>query len=164
MRRGDDNVLETELLRALVGRVEEATLDARAIVLTGRGDIFARGIDVKPRGIDGLDALLNAPAHAFSALFSCPLPVVAEVNGDAIAGGCVMASASHVRVMTCGRSTCALRGRVDAVLAGRARAAGAGTGRRLTPARARRRLAMRATSSVRRSTSLCGSWFSPPIH
>jgi enoyl-CoA hydratase len=38
----------------------------------------------------------------FLAVFDYPAPVVAAVNGHALAGGCVMAMAAHVRYMSAG--------------------------------------------------------------
>ena len=47
-------------------------------------------------------ALLPAFRRSFEALFDYPKPVVAAVNGHAIAGGCVLACAADHRIMASG--------------------------------------------------------------
>jgi enoyl-CoA hydratase/carnithine racemase len=70
-----------------------------------RGSIFSAGVDLL-RLCDGgpgyLQEFLPALSEAFLALFSCPVPVVAAVNGHAIAGGCVLVCACDHRVMNAG--------------------------------------------------------------
>jgi enoyl-CoA hydratase len=61
------------------------------IVLTGAGRCFSAG-----------DLLLTSATAAFFAVFDHPAPVVAAINGHAIAGGCVLAMASDVRFMSGG--------------------------------------------------------------
>jgi enoyl-CoA hydratase len=53
-------------------------------------------------GDDYVAAFIPALVDAFAAVFTCPLPVVAALNGHAIAGGCVFAAACDHRVMTGG--------------------------------------------------------------
>jgi enoyl-CoA hydratase len=75
---------------------------AGALVLTGQGKMFSAGVDL-PRLVDGGAAyvreFLPAMNHTFEALFSFSKPLVAAVNGHAIAGGCVMACCADYRVM-----------------------------------------------------------------
>jgi enoyl-CoA hydratase len=49
-----------------------------------------------------LEEFLPALSEAFLAVFSCPVPVVAAVNGHAVAGGCVLVCACDYRVMNAG--------------------------------------------------------------
>ena len=72
------------------------------MVITGQGRIFSAGVDLL-RLSDGGAAyvreflpVLNA---MFAAVFSYPKPIVAAVNGHAIAGGCVLACATDKRLM-----------------------------------------------------------------
>jgi len=103
MARGKANALDTTLCRDLAACLGEVgTADDGAVVLTGQGPIFSAGVDLL-RVTDGgpayLDEFLPALVDAFLAVFSCPLPVVAAVNGHAIAGGCILVSACDRRVM-----------------------------------------------------------------
>jgi enoyl-CoA hydratase len=74
----------------------------RAAVLTGHGPIFSAGVDLlrlRDGGPGYLEEFLPALSDAFLAVFRCPLPVVAAVNGHAVAGGCILVSACDRRVM-----------------------------------------------------------------
>ncbi|MEQ0565133.1 enoyl-CoA hydratase/isomerase family protein [Amycolatopsis sp. NEAU-NG30] len=102
---GGGNTLDTESCRQLVLRMEEAE-SARALVLTGTGGIFCAGVDLK-RVRDGgaayVSEFLPLLSDALLAVFGCPRPVVAALNGHAIAGGAVLAAACDHRVL--GRGT-----------------------------------------------------------
>jgi enoyl-CoA hydratase len=89
--------------------VEDAVATVRGIdgpiVLTGAGKCFSAGVDLRAI-LDGpleyTDRFLAAVSAAFLAVFDHPAPVVAAVNGHAIAGGCVLAMAADVRLMSAG--------------------------------------------------------------
>src|SRR5438309_1076088 len=84
--------------------VEDAVATIRRIdgpiVLTGTGACFSAGVDLRAI-LDGppeyTDAFLAAVSEAFLTVFDHPAPMVAAVNGHAIAGGCVLAMAADVR-------------------------------------------------------------------
>lgn len=103
MAHGKANALDTEFCRNLAaefGRL--ASRGCRAAVLTGRGPIFSAGVDLLRlrEGRPGyLDEFLPALSEAFLAVFDSPVPVVAAVNGHAIAGGCILTCACDHRVM-----------------------------------------------------------------
>ena len=106
MAYGKANVLDTESCRALTAIFEESRMrSARALVLTGQGSIFSAGVDLV-RVVEGGAAyvreFLPALNTLFSTLFSFPRPVVAAINGHAIAGGCILACAADYRVMARG--------------------------------------------------------------
>jgi enoyl-CoA hydratase len=67
-----------------------------------RGGIFSAGVDLL-RLLDGgpryIDEFLPAFHEMLETLFVYPKPVVAALNGHAIAGGCVVACATDHRVM-----------------------------------------------------------------
>lgn len=103
MAHGKANALDSELLEALDRGFRELE-DARpdALVLTGTGSIFSAGVDLF-RVLDGgaayLASFLPVLSRAVRRLFAFPRPVVAAVNGHAIAGGCILACACDLKVM-----------------------------------------------------------------
>ncbi|NKQ58683.1 enoyl-CoA hydratase/isomerase family protein [Amycolatopsis sp. K13G38] len=103
MTHGRANALDTGMCRELVERVDEAGFAGqRALVLTGQGGVFSAGVDllrVREGGPAYVREFLPALSDAFLALFGFPGPVVAAVNGHAIAGGGVLAAACDRRIM-----------------------------------------------------------------
>ena len=102
LKHGKVNALDTELLRAITVAMRDLA-PASAVVITGHGSAFSAGVDLK-RIVDGGQAyvreFLPALTQTFLAVFDHPGPVVAAVNGHAIAGGCVLAAACDVRLMS----------------------------------------------------------------
>lgn len=103
MADGKANAMDTAMCRELVARFGEFVSSGhRAVVLTGEGPIFSAGVDLKQL-LDGgtayLEEFLPNLSDAFLAVFDCAVPVVAAVNGHAIAGGCILTSACDHRVM-----------------------------------------------------------------
>ena len=75
------------------------------VVLTGAGKVFSAGVDLRAildGGVEYTDRFLSSLSAAFLAIFDYPGPVVAAVNGHAIAGGCVIAMAADIRLMSGG--------------------------------------------------------------
>jgi enoyl-CoA hydratase len=99
---GKANALTTELCTALTACFRESEPAARAVVLTGQGGIFSAGVDLLRLSAGGASYVrdfLPALSTMISTVFAFPKPVVAAVNGHAIAGGCVLACAADWRVM-----------------------------------------------------------------
>ncbi len=100
------NAIDPAFLDGLgAGFAELQGKGARAVVLTGSGKFFSGGLDLP--FVTTLDrAALRRFMRRFSdvmlGVFGCPLPVVAAVNGHAIAGGCVLALMADVRLMADG--------------------------------------------------------------
>jgi enoyl-CoA hydratase/carnithine racemase len=109
------NALNEDVVRRIDAAVAEAVAagDCRAIVLTGAGEqAFCAGADLQKNVQGGaFDVDFSRPRHyivdLFKRLQDCPLPVVARVNGHAMAGGfgllcaCDMAvAADDVRIGT----------------------------------------------------------------
>lgn len=103
MAHGKVNALDIEFCDALAGRFDDLRrLDAKAIVLTGKDGIFSAGVDLKRLSAGGADytrQFLPALHRLFDAVFFHPKPVIAAVNGHAIAGGCVLACCADRRIM-----------------------------------------------------------------
>jgi enoyl-CoA hydratase len=104
LRHGKVNALDLELLRAVTAAMRGIDGDG-PVVITGAGPAFCAGVDLQ-RIVDGgpsyVREFLPALTEAFRAVFDYPGPVVAAVNGHAIAGGCVLAAACDVRLMSGG--------------------------------------------------------------
>ena len=102
---GKVNALDLELLTAISATMARL-VDVPAVVLTGAGTVFSAGVDLR-RIVEGGPAhvreFLPELSRAFLAVFDHPRPVVAAVNGHALAGGCVLAAACDVRLMSGGR-------------------------------------------------------------
>jgi enoyl-CoA hydratase len=105
LAHGKASALDVELLGALLRELEEVATDVRAIVLTGTGSIFSAGVDLfrlTQENADYVQHFLPLLSRFLCTLFTFPRPVVAAVNGHAIAGGCVLVLACDVRLMADG--------------------------------------------------------------
>lgn len=106
MAHGKVNAFDPELMGGLIDRLEALEkADTAALVLTGTGGVFSAGVDLRGLtggGPDYVKTLLPLLGGAFHKAFTFPKPVVAAVNGHAIAGGCVLACACDYRIMADG--------------------------------------------------------------
>ncbi|WP_433381429.1 enoyl-CoA hydratase/isomerase family protein [Actinoplanes sp. CA-142083] len=103
MAHGKVNALDLDLLAELTAVFHEIRTDA--VVLTGAGRAFSAGVDLwrlLDGGPDYVREFLPALNDAFLAVFGLGKPVVAAVNGHAIAGGAILAAACDHRVMAAG--------------------------------------------------------------
>jgi enoyl-CoA hydratase len=105
--RGKGNALNLELLGAAdeaLQKIEESP--SRAMVITGQGSVFGAGVDLVELLAGGEDYVRKFVAKmlgVFERLATFPKPVVAAVNGHAIAGGGIIVLASDQRLMARGR-------------------------------------------------------------
>jgi len=97
------NAISVHMIADLMGALEQVeTGSARVVILTGSGKAFCAGMD--------LDELLSVARHSlpkhledarrvskmFYRLYSFPKPIIAAVNGAAIAGGCGIATLADI--------------------------------------------------------------------
>lgn len=106
MKHGKANAMDLEFCRQFVMKLEELnTPTTNAVVITGSGKIFSAGVDL-PRLLDGgqtyVREFLPVLNQFFRTVFTFPKPVLAAINGHAIAGGCVLACAADRRLMSRG--------------------------------------------------------------
>jgi enoyl-CoA hydratase len=104
LEHGKANTLDLEFCREIERRLRESE-DASAVILTGTGSIFSAGVDLvrlTNEGAPYVEQFLPALTSMLRTLFTFPRPVVAAVNGHAIAGGCVIAAACDARLMAAG--------------------------------------------------------------
>lgn len=91
------NALTPTLLDELKDAFDRAdtTEEARAIVLTGNGRAFSAGYDIGEDAADRgtVDDRMRNPRTHLNAIFDHRLPVLAAVDGFALAGGCNLAIA-----------------------------------------------------------------------
>src|SRR5262245_49723637 len=105
LAHGKASVLDIELLEALLTELSATSDGVRAAVLTGTGSIFSAGVDLfrlTNGGPDYVGRFVPLLHRFVRTLFAFPKPVVAAVNGHAIAGGCIITLASDYRLMADG--------------------------------------------------------------
>src|SRR5436190_4973582 len=100
------NSMTPEMVTALgatIAKVLES--DAKALVLTGEGKFFSAGLALPALvrlGRPELRVFMQTFARTMRGLFASPKPVVAAINGHAIAGGAVLALQCDVRIAAAG--------------------------------------------------------------
>jgi enoyl-CoA hydratase len=96
------NALSIELREALAAALAEqaADDDVACLLLTGAGSAFCAGMDVTQFGGDAghRQRLVDSSIACFEAVARFPKPLVAFVNGPAIAGGFALSLLCDVRV------------------------------------------------------------------
>jgi len=108
LAHGKASAMDLDLLAGLIAEAEaiEKNDAIRSVLLTGTGNVFSAGVDLKQLLEGGSEyALKFVPLldQTFEAFFALSKPVVAAINGHAIAGGCVLALACDYRVMAEGK-------------------------------------------------------------
>src|ERR1700734_943668 len=96
------NALDLDLLELIIASMHSAE---GPLVITGAGRAFSAGVDLRALADGGTDyagRFVAALNEAFLAIYDHPAPVVAAINGHAIAGGCVLAMCADVRLMSGG--------------------------------------------------------------
>ncbi len=102
------NSIDQSIADGVIGAIERAASEARAIVLTGSGKAFCAGADLselrreyaEAGGPDLLSVITNRFNPVIEAVVGSEVPIVAAVNGAAAGAGMGLALACDVRVMS----------------------------------------------------------------
>ncbi len=99
LRGPGKNALSSTLMLAL--QADLAAADGAPVLLRGEGDAFSAGLDLREiLTLDrpGMQRYLEILEQTMLALYRYPGPLVAFINGHAIAGGCIFALCADLRV------------------------------------------------------------------
>jgi enoyl-CoA hydratase len=104
LHRGKVNALNAELVAELHTAFSalETETPTHAVILTGHGKFFSFGLDVPelfPLPPEAFARFLGDFTGLYTRIYGFPKPVLAAVNGHAIAGGCMLALACDRRLM-----------------------------------------------------------------
>jgi enoyl-CoA hydratase len=104
LAHGKVSAMDIELGEALIDEMEAAKdPSVKAVILTGSGSSFSAGVDLFRVIKDGKEygrRFLPVLDNFLLAALTLPKPMVAAINGHAIAGGCILAAACDYRIMT----------------------------------------------------------------
>ena len=103
LRNPPANALSTVLLEALSRALDllESSPPGALVITGGDGKFFSAGLDlIAVLELDpaGVEMLLSRLVKVLLRIFRLPIPVVAAVNGHAVAGGAILALAAEHRV------------------------------------------------------------------
>lgn len=103
MSHGKVNAMDIEFCRELVAALRRLAEDrSQAVLIAGSERVFSAGVDLKrwlKEGPDYVEPFLEALEDSMLAMFQFPKPMVAIVQGHAIAGGCMLACACDYRLI-----------------------------------------------------------------
>ncbi len=113
LHRGKVNALNPAVVDELQARLDALEGDdgVRGLVLTGYGSFFSFGFDVPELyafSREEFARFLERFTTLQRRLYLFPKPVVAALNGHAVAGGCMLAIACDRRVMAAGKGKISL--------------------------------------------------------
>ena len=104
LNHGKANALDLEFCDAITAALRGAE-SARAVIITGTKSIFSAGVDLfrlTGERAPYVRRFFPALDDALTAILMFPRPLIAAINGHAIAGGCLLAAAADYRVMSGG--------------------------------------------------------------
>jgi methylglutaconyl-CoA hydratase len=108
VRNAFDATLIAELRAAFAAFAREAPDALRAVVLGGDGETFSAGADIgwmraaMALDVEGNEQDAMAMAEMFEAIDTCPVPVIARVQGAALGGGMGLCAVSDLVVAESG--------------------------------------------------------------
>jgi Delta3-Delta2-enoyl-CoA isomerase len=113
LKRGKVNALNEQTVEELRACFERMAADPgiRAVIFTSDGPFFSFGFDI-PEFLsyskEAFSRFLNKFTGLYTYLFTYPKPLIAALNGHAIAGGCMLALACDFRIMVSGKTKISL--------------------------------------------------------
>ncbi len=92
------NALNFEMCRQMAAAFDQAGSDpeTRVVVLTANGNTFSSGMDLTEAGTIDEDSLANIHNALFNIGERFTKPIIAAVNGDALAGGLGLVANAHI--------------------------------------------------------------------
>ena len=106
LAHGKVSAMDLELGEAFTREMHDAAVaPVKAVIVTGTGSAFSAGVDlfrVRERRAGVRTAFLPVLDGFLRAALTLPKPMVAAVNGHAIAGGCILAACCDHRIMVDG--------------------------------------------------------------
>jgi enoyl-CoA hydratase len=101
MNAGKANAMDRAFLERLGALVDQCR-DAGAVILTGYGRFFSAGLAL-PALIDldrpAMTEFIDLFSRTMARVYSLRMPVIAAINGHALAGGCVLALQTDRRIV-----------------------------------------------------------------
>ena len=101
MSAGKANAMDRAFLERLDALIDQVR-DAGAVIITGYARYFSAGLAL-PALIDldrpAMAELIDLFSRTMARVYSLPMPVIAAINGHALAGGCVLALQTDRRVI-----------------------------------------------------------------
>ncbi|HSR49258.1 MAG TPA: enoyl-CoA hydratase/isomerase family protein [Acidobacteriota bacterium] len=103
--RTRNNTLSRSLIQELSHALDQHSREAssRVMIISGQGEkFFSPGFDlteVSSFGRTQMDAMIEDFEALAVALLRHPKPIVAQINGDCLAGGCILASCCDFRLI-----------------------------------------------------------------
>lgn len=99
-RPDQHNALSAELCRDLLDTINGADRDQSvgAIVLTGNGQSFSAGMDLKELGTISTETINNVHEQLFTLSMRLGTPLIAAVNGLALGGGTGLVANCHIAI------------------------------------------------------------------
>jgi 3,2-trans-enoyl-CoA isomerase len=113
LKRGKVNAINEQVVEEMTGCLHRLSDDPgiKAVILAADGPFFSFGFDI-PEFLsysrESFSAFLTRFTGLYAYLFTYPKPVVAALNGHAIAAGCMLALACDCRIMVSGKAKIAL--------------------------------------------------------
>jgi enoyl-CoA hydratase/carnithine racemase len=92
------NALNSDLCRELLDVINRANRDTHigAMVLTGNGDSFSSGMDLKELGHVAVETIDQVHEQLFTLYMRLSTPLIAAVNGLAVGGGTGLVANCHI--------------------------------------------------------------------